>query len=64
MAGKLVSVDEVLFRVIASDPPSAEKRGNLILHAAQRIEIATPTFGGFAITDLGVFQQARSFGFQ
>jgi hypothetical protein len=34
-------VEKVSFGVIASDPPSAEKRGNLILRVAQRIEIAT-----------------------
>ena len=40
----------------------SQRRGNLVHFVYQRIEIATPAYGGFAMTVSGVFQQARGLG--
>ena len=53
------SVDKVPFHVIASD---RRKRGNLILHAAQGIEIATARKAHLAMTAPWVYQQALKGG--
>ena len=53
------SVDKVPFHVIASD---RRKRGNLILHAAQGIEIATARKAHLAMTAPWVFQHALNGG--